>query len=335
MSTIAFLFPGQGSQEIGMGRDLFGADPHFKRLMDLGSELTGDDLSVICGKGPEKKIVNPRFLQPLMTAVALGYNRHCREAGIRPDFVCGHSLGEIAALAAAGAISDEDAVRISAKRGELMEQTALRISGGMLALFFISLDTAERLVREIDAPGRLVLANDNAHNQVVISGGSAELDRLARRIHEEKAGKCQRLPVAGPWHSPYMQVAQDEFAAWVRDIPFHEPLTACIMNATGAVERDPEILRGLITRQLTSPVYWRACMETLKAKGVSALAEIGPNRVLLGLARVNGLRRGIDVYSVSSRDGVRLVAEKFGTGRNAASPAAEPLPLAPVSNEIG
>lgn len=322
MSTIAFLFPGQGSQEIGMGRDLLGADLHFKRLIDLGSQLTGDDLSVICSRGPEKKIVNPRFLQPLMTAVCLGYYRHCRTAGIRPDFVCGHSLGEIAALAAAGAISDEDAVRISAKRGALMEQTAQRVSGGMLALFFIALETAERLVKEMNAPGSLVLANDNAPNQVVISGDGAELDRLVRRIHEEKAGKCQRLPVAGPWHSPYMQAAQDEFAAWVRDIAFKEPSTACIMNATGAVERDPETLRALITRQLTRPVYWRACMETLKANGISALAEIGPNRVLLGLARVNGLRRGIDVYSVSSRDGMRAVAEKFGAARNAASHAA-------------
>ena len=162
-----------------MGQDLFKGDAHFRQLVSLANDLTHEDLEKLCLRGPEQKLRKAQFLQPLLAAVSLGYLSHAREAGIRPSVVLGHSLGEITSLAASGVMSDENAVTVAAKRGEFMDKAASRCNGSMTAVLFMPLDKVNEILADMNAswgaPERIVLANDNAPNQIVVSGESRAL----------------------------------------------------------------------------------------------------------------------------------------------------------------
>lgn len=313
MQKCAFLFPGQGSQEIGMGSDLIGNDPFTTNLLKEASDIVHEDCAKLCLHGPARKLMEARFLQPSLVAVCLGYWKRLMESGIWPDVVSGHSLGEITSLAAAGVVSPEVCLRIAIKRGELMDEVARRIKGGMLAVLFVPLATVELLIDEIGSEGRLVLANDNAPEQVVVSGESQFLERFAARISAEKLGKCRMVEVIGPWHSPFMNESREIFEDWVASITFNPPQCPIIFNATAAPEHDPSKIKQLITGQLTRPVFWRKCMETIRVMGVNTIFEIGPQRILSGLARINGFKKGSIIYSINNLRGIeRIAAQSMG-----------------------
>ncbi len=316
----AFLFPGQGSQQIGMARDLFREDDYFRGLVSFGSELTGEDLEQICMKGPERVLMKAFYLQPLLAAVSLGYLRHLRERGVEADYILGHSLGEITALGAAGIIGEEDTIRIAAKRGELMDEAAAACDGGMMAALFLPLERIERLLEQFGYPRECVLANDNAPNQVVISGENRLLDQFAEMVSNE-GGKCRKLFVSGPWHSPFLHDARRQFEDWAEPIRFLCPRTPIVLNATAKPETHTSTIKHLVTWQLTSPVFFRECLETLLRLGVTTMVEIGPGRVLSGLARVNGFKQGA-LYNVNNLRGVDLAeAGIFGAPEAAAEQA--------------
>ena len=186
-----FLFPGQGSQEIGMAADLFKADAPFRELVRRASERTGSDLEKICLRGPERELTRTKNLQPLLVCVSLGYLRHLTEKGIQPDRVLGHSLGEISALAAAGIVSFETAVDIAAKRGEFMDAAAARVAGGMTAVISTKREAVLQLLAQKFSNAQLVLANDNAPNQIIISGEIAALEQFAVA---HRGGKARPMP---------------------------------------------------------------------------------------------------------------------------------------------
>jgi [acyl-carrier-protein] S-malonyltransferase len=311
---IVFLFPGQGSQEIGMGSDLFKGDPHFRSLVALGSDITHEDLEKLCLRGPEKRLRRARLLQPLLAAVSLGYHRLVRERGIVPDAVLGHSLGEITSLAAAGVVSDEAAISIAAKRGEFMDEAAARCNGGMMAVLFTPLDKVKAMLAGMNRPREIVLANDNAPDQIVLSGDLTALEEFSRLLHAAGAGKTKSILVAGPWHSPYMESARNEFGAWVAPVPFVAPRVPLMLNASTGFVSDPAIIKDLVTGQLVSPVYWRSCMEALKGMGADVFLEIGPQRVLSGLIRVNGFPRTTTVYNVNNLTGLDRAARDLAAG---------------------
>jgi len=303
-----FLFPGQGSQTVGMGEDLFKADAPFCALVRRAAERVGGDLEKICRRGPERELVRPKNLQPLLVCVSLGYLRRLLELGIRADRVLGHSLGEITALAAAGVVSFEAAVDIAARRGELMEAAAARTPGGLMAVIAGDRETILRRLAEPPLEGAVVLANDNAPNQFVLSGASAALAAAEQLITAEKLGQCRRLAVAGPWHSPLMEPARREFAEWLATVDFQPPKIPLISNATGRIETDPTILRQLVARNLVEPVRWRAAMDTLRGIDGLSLFEIGPGRVLAGLARANGFDDATKVFNLNNLRGIELAA---------------------------
>ena len=320
-----WLFPGQGSQEVGMGADLFKSDVPFRSLVALASELVGEDLEPTCLRGPEKKLVRTRFLQPLLVAVSLGYLRHLNERGVQPDFVLGHSLGEITALAAAGIVTPAEAVRLAAKRGELMDQAATQVDGGMLA---VTLEDRTRLLDWLaSAPSGkgLTLANDNAPRQIVLSGERSALTACAKFIANEKLGKCRFLAVSGPWHSPFMAEASIRFEAWLRQIPFQPPRLPMIWNVTAARAETTEDLRSLVSSALARPVRWAACMAALRALNPSWLLEVGPGRVLSGLARANGFGEATRILNVSNLRGVELAAESLLAAPTKSCPGRPPL----------
>jgi [acyl-carrier-protein] S-malonyltransferase len=301
-----FLFPGQGSQEIGMAADLFKADVFFRELIRRASERTGGDLEKICLRGPERELIRTKNLQPLLVCVSLGYLRHLTEKGIQPDKVLGHSLGEISALAAAGCVSFEIAVDIAAKRGELMDAAAAQVQGGMAALISSERETALELLAQKFSSAQLVLANDNTPNQIVLSGEISALEQFAALVTAEKLGQCRRLAVAGPWHSPLMTPAQQEFSSWLETIEFHPPKVPLVFNVTAATETDPQKVRQLIARNLVEPVRWRMAMDSLRGAAKLALFEIGPGRVLSGLARANGFGEAAKIFNVNNLRGVEL-----------------------------
>ena len=295
-----FLFPGQGSQEIGMASDLFKADAPFRELVRRASERTGSDLEKIC--------LRTKNLQPLLVCISLGYLRHLTEKGIQPDKVLGHSLGEISALAAAGIVSFETAVDIAAKRGELMDATAARVSGGMAAVISSELEAVLQLLAQKFPNAQLVLANDNAPNQIVVSGEIVALEQFAALVASEKLGQCRRLAVAGPWHSPLMAQAQLEFSGWLDTIEFHPPTVPLIFNVTAGVETDPEKIRQLVARDLVEPVRWRTAMDSLRGAEKLVLFEVGPGRVLSGLARANGLGDETKIFNINNLRGVEMAS---------------------------
>jgi [acyl-carrier-protein] S-malonyltransferase len=304
MSIKAFLFPGQGSQEIGMGNDLFKDDPYFRSLINLADEITGENLEKICLRGPDRVLMQARILQPALVCICLVYLLKLIDQGIQPDFVLGHSLGEITSLAASGVVSDEEAVRIAAKRGELMDQVASSCNGGMLAVMFVPSSDIDHILEELGMPDKIVFANDNASDQIVLSGENEYLEKFASIVAERKLGKCKRVSVIGPWHSPFMRRARLEFEEWAEQIRFKKPDINLVLNATAKSENHPTTIKHLVTWQLTSPVFWRESMDFIREAGVNTIYEVGPGRVLSGLARVNGFKKETTIYNINNLRGI-------------------------------
>jgi len=208
-------------------------------------------------------------------------------------------------------ISDKDAVVMAAKRGELMDEDSSRCDGTMMAVLFVPLETVEQILFDMNEPHFISLANDNAPNQIVLTGSIDALDRFARKIESERLGKCKRVVVSGPWHSHFITSGREKFEIWVDPIHFKKPHTPLILNATAKPEYHPTTIKHLITYQLTSPVYWRDCMETCRNIGVDTFFEIGPGRVLSGLVRVNGFGRSTPVYNINNLRGIELAIDNL------------------------
>lgn len=291
-----------------MASDLFKADTAFRSLVAEASVLVGCDLEKLCLRGPERELVRPRYLQPLLVCVSLGYLRRLREQGVEAHQTLGHSLGEISALAAAGIVSFENAVSIAAKRGELMEQAAALVPGGMMAVISNDAEAVRHLSGHESVAGAIVLAIDNSPGQLVFSGPISTLEQFAHQIATEKLGQCKRLAVAGPWHHPLMEPARNEFSRRLESIEFTSPKIPIVLNVTGRVESDPAEIRRLIGRNLVEPVQWRSAMAALRLAGKLAFFEIGPGRVLSGLVRVNGFDDTTRIFNINNLRGIEVAA---------------------------
>jgi len=303
-----FLFPGQGSQEIGMASDLFKTDAAFRSLVSQASDLVGCDLEKLCLRGPERELIRPKYLQPLLVCVSLGYLRHLQERGIVVHQTLGHSLGEISALAAAGIVSVENAVAIAVRRGELMEQIAARVPGGMVAVISHDGEAVRHLASHESLLGSVVLAIDNASGQLVFSGPVPALEQFTKLVSVEKLGHCKRLAVHGPWHHPLMEPARLEFVRWLESMEFQPPKISVFFNVTGRIETDPVEIRRLVGRNLVEPVQWRFAMGTLSSVANLTFFEVGPGRVLSGLVRANGFGDATRIFNINNLRGIESAA---------------------------
>lgn len=302
MAKMAFLFPGQGSQYVGMGKDLYDRDPAARELFDLAEEVTGLPLKRLCFEGPLPELTETVNLQPAVTVVNLCLHQALRQAGAKPSAVCGHSLGEYSALCAAGVLSAADTLKAVQTRGRLMQREAERHPGAMAAVIGLAPDKLADLVKPVAAEGPLALANFNTPEQTVISGTR---EQVAQAGDAAKAAGAKVVPlkVSGAWHSPLMADAGPDFAAFLATLTFQPPSLPVYLNATAAPEADPERLRQDMSRQLTSPVRWADLIANLKNTGVDLWVEVGPKNVLKGLVRkILPEEPAEKFYNVENRD---------------------------------
>jgi trans-AT polyketide synthase/acyltransferase/oxidoreductase domain-containing protein len=279
--TIAWLFPGQGSQHVGMGNDAF---QRFPQLVGQASEVLGWDLRAQCLDGGDPGLIDTRYVQPALFVVEALQARGLTEDGERPDIVAGHSLGEYVALHVAGALDLLDGVRLVAERGACMSDGGASTSdvpGGMLAVVGLTADELGSRLLDLDAAD-IDLANENSHEQVVLAGPVPSLQRVAKALRELGVGRGVMLRVSAAFHSRYMRPAESRLARALRACPFADPSIPVLSNVT-ARPYDPGAARDLLLRQLTSPVRWRQCQEALQATGVDQVREVGPGTVLTGL----------------------------------------------------
>lgn len=289
--TLALLFPGQGSQSVGMGAALADAFASAREVFAEVDEALGQKLSVLMREGPEDQLTLTENAQPALMAVSVAAIRALKaEFGVevtRAGFVAGHSLGEYSALAAAGAISLSDTARLLKLRGQAMQRAVPVGQGAMASLIGPKTDLAlaEAAAQAGSAVGVCVVANDNNQGNVVISGEKAAVDRA---IEEAKALGARAIPlnVSAPFHCPLMQPAAEQMAAALASAAIHAPAVPVVANVTARPERDPEAIRRLLVEQVTGRVRWRESMEWLAGEGgVTRFVEVGSGKVLTGMAK--------------------------------------------------
>lgn len=282
MKKTAFLFPGQGSQNIGMGFDFYQEFVFVKELFEMASEICKINIRELCFKGPMEELTKTINLQPSVTAVNLSCLLSVEKEGIIPAFLSGHSLGEYSALCAAGVISREDTFRLVHKRGELMHRESIRHKGAMHAIVGLPAEDIERIIAEVKNEGVVSVANHNTKTQIVITGEPEAVDRVSS-LASAKGAKTVPLKVSGAWHSELIKGAEDDFNKYLEDITFSKPAIPVIQNVTADVSSDPSEIRVLMGKQLCSPVKWFDSIKRLLDEKVEIFAEIGPGRVLAGL----------------------------------------------------
>lgn len=299
MGRLAFLFPGQASQSVGMDRFLWDY-PDAVDFLERIDEMTGvHKLSTIIAEGPAELLTRTDNVQPAITMVSLATMNVLVAAGVKPEGTAGHSLGEYSALVTAGVLLPEIAAKLTRIRGELMQECANRHPGGMLALIGISLETAGECVAEAASMGPVGIANVNSEGQVVISGARNALSRAGELCREKGARKVIPLEVSGAWHSPLMKDAAKGLESALDDAGFYEPEMPVVSNVTADLIRSGDEAKRLLREQITSPVLWAASMQKLRRSGFDTFVEVGPGKVLQGLMkRMDGVR----VYGTHDRE---------------------------------
>ena len=278
------MFPGQGSQYVGMGKEPFETIPAARKIFEVAEEITGLPLRRLCFEGPLEDLTRTYHLQPALTAVNLAYLTSLKERGEEPEIVCGHSLGEYSALYAAGILSLEDVFRVVLKRGELMEREAERKPGAMYAVIGLARELLEELVREASSEGVVALANHNAPDQIVITGEERATEKVAHLAKEKKA-RVVRLKVSGAYHSPLMAEAAREFASFLQEISFSRPERYFFSNVTASLVEEPEEIKKLMGKQIQHPVRWVEEIEQIYEFGGRHFLEVGPKNVLTNLTK--------------------------------------------------
>jgi [acyl-carrier-protein] S-malonyltransferase len=281
----AFLFPGQGSQKVGMGRALAEAFPESRAAFEEADAALGFSLSSLCFDGPEDELNLTANTQPAVLAVSVAAWRALAAQGARPRWVAGHSLGEYSALVAAGSLRLADAVTTVRRRGRYMQEAVPVGSGAMAAVLALELNAVEEACREA-AQGQVVApANINGPGQVVIAGHAEAVDRAIEACRTRGARRAVRLPVSAPFHCSLMAPAQARLAPELSALDLRDPEVPLMSGVDASLFRSAEQCRDGLVRQVAAPVRWQDCVERLAGEGATTFVEVGPGTVLAGLVR--------------------------------------------------
>jgi [acyl-carrier-protein] S-malonyltransferase len=280
----AFLFPGQGSQYVGMGSDLYQEYDEVRELFDMVEEIARINISKLCFKGPLEDLTETVNLQPAITAVNLACFTAIHKEGTHFDITAGHSLGEYSAMNASGVVSKEDTFKLVFKRGELMHRESTQHKGAMQAIIGLPIDTVKELVTDVKKEGVVSVANHNAEKQIVITGAPDPVKKVSV-LAKSHGAKAIPLKVSGAWHSELIKAAQEEFSSFIDEIHFNTPDRQVISNVTAEFVEDVDEIKSLLVKQLCSPVKWYDSMRKLMSEHIEIFVEIGPGKVLIGLLK--------------------------------------------------
>lgn len=296
MSKIAFVFPGQGSQSVGMGKDLYERFPEAKAVFDAADDALKEKLSKLCFEGPEDALKLTANTQPAILTVSAAVHAVFATRGPKPSFMAGHSLGEYSAYVAAGAMSLPDAVRAVRARGTFMQEAVPAGVGAMAAV--IGLDPAKvREACEAAAQGEVVSpANYNSPEQTVIAGNAAAVERASAKVKELGARRALPLPVSAPFHCALMEPVKPRLDEVLSKVAFKPPTVPIVTNVEAKPNADPARIRPLLLDQVTGSVRWIECVEELERQGVTKVVELGPGKVLIGL--VKRIAKDVELYNV-------------------------------------
>jgi [acyl-carrier-protein] S-malonyltransferase len=285
----AFVFPGQGSQAVGMGKELADALPEAREVFEEVDEALNLNLSRLMWEGPPEDLMLTENAQPALMAVSVAAVRAIQKGGYdigaKLAFVAGHSLGEYSALTATGALSLADSARLLRRRGQAMQQAVPVGEGAMAALLGAELDLALEIVAEAAAGDVCEVANDNGGGQVVISGARAAVDRAIAIAKDKGVKRAMALPVSAPFHCALMQPAADAMAEALGEVAIADPVVPLVANVTAGEVEDAAGIRGLLVQQVTKMVRWRESVQFMRDNGVDRLVEVGAGKVLAGLAK--------------------------------------------------
>ena len=308
MDKTVFLFPGQGSQSVGMGKDFHETYPSVRALFEEASETLSMDFRKLCFEGPEAVLVETENVQPAITLVNASCLEVLKGRGVPPAGAAGHSLGEYSALYAAGVVTFADLMRLVRNRGLFMKDAAGKHPGSMAAVMGLGIETIEDICKDVAESGSVEIANYNSPGQIILSGEKAGLEKAMEEAKTRGAKMVVPLRVSGAWHSRFMEEAKSAMREFLAGIPFQRAAIPVIANATGDYEDDPQSIKENLIRQLTSPVLWVDTIRRFRADGYSAFLEVGPGRVLRGL--VKDIDRQADAANVENGRSLEKFLEK-------------------------
>jgi [acyl-carrier-protein] S-malonyltransferase len=311
MSKIAFLYPGQGSHRVGMGAEILEAHPDvMEGCFTAAQEASGIDIRTLCLEGPIEELTRTEVAQPALFAVSMAMTELAREAGVQPDFVAGHSLGEYTAAVAAGCLSAADGIALVSERGRRMADIQSERPGAMGAVIGLPAEQVGELCETARAAGSVVPANLNTPTQTVVSGEEAAVERLLELAKEAGAEKAILLRAGAAFHSELMEPVRDALAETMAGLQWQDPSPPLVSNASAQVVDSAAGVREALTVQITSPVLWASCVRTLLDAGVTSFLELGSGRVLGGLVRQ--IEPEADVLSADSPKKLAKFLERAG-----------------------
>jgi [acyl-carrier-protein] S-malonyltransferase len=305
---VAFIFPGQGSQSVGMGKELYANFPSAKTIFEEANDALGLSLSDLCFSGDESELQLTANTQPaILTASVAAYRAMIADGFAKPDFVAGHSLGEYSALVAAGVLDFADAVRTVRKRGTYMQDAVPVGIGAMAAILGADIETIETACTEA-AEGQVCSpANINSPNQVVIAGDSGAVDRACELLKERGAKRAIRLNVSAPFHCALMMPAQEKLAGDLSQLPYSKFEFPIVHNVDAEINTDEKRVADALTRQVSSPVKWLQSVQNLISNGPTTFIEVGPGKVLSGL--VKQIDRSVRILNVEDKESLSNTKE--------------------------
>ncbi len=312
MPKIAFIFPGQGSQYVGMGQDIYNDYPLARQILDQANDVLGIDLTRLCFEGPEEELNLTVNTQPALLALSYALFKLLEAEGVSPQLVAGHSLGEYSALLAVGSISYQDALKLVRKRACLMQEACAPGVGAMAAIVGLERETVLAICRECNPLGVVEAVNFNCPGQIVVSGHKKAVQQAVKLAKQKGAKLAVELAVSIPSHCSLMQGAGNELGDYLGNLKWQDPQVPLVTNVDAAIVTKTDGLKSALVKQLSSPVYWEDSIRTMLGQGVDTFVEVGPGKVLTKLLK--RIERGVACHSVGDAEGLNKTISSLING---------------------